>query len=85
VGATVGQQAYLEALKYFGPGGVQICHRSRTITVDEQAMSAHMHHGDAMGECAGGGEVATVGLKSRGVRTRPNVSRSKSKWDLDPE
>jgi hypothetical protein len=34
---------------------VTICHNGNTITVDEDALDAHLGHGDTIGACAGGG------------------------------
>ncbi len=31
---------------------VTICHNGHTITVDDSAVPAHLHHGDTLGECA---------------------------------
>lgn len=34
-----------------GPHKVAICHKGKTIHVDESAVKAHLKHGDYMGIC----------------------------------
>jgi hypothetical protein len=36
---------------YETPGKVAICHKGKTIYVNEAAVKAHVKHGDYMGTC----------------------------------
>jgi LPXTG-motif cell wall-anchored protein len=38
----------------YGPRRTTICHKSRTIIVDENAVAAHVRHGDRPGGCPSG-------------------------------
>jgi hypothetical protein len=51
MGSTIGKACYAKALEYFGPRGVEVCHRGRTIRVDAAAVDAHVRHGDLVGVC----------------------------------
>ena len=65
MGSLIGKKAWLEAQKYFNPGRVDICHRSRrTIAVANEAAAAHLRHGDTMGACP---EAGVAGSSAPGA------------------
>jgi len=93
MGSQIGKKAWAKAVVLFGPDKVDVCHaagndeKKHTITVDKQAVQAHLNHGDTVGACqnARGGVTApklqtepASGGRLKGVRQKQDaISRGK--------
>ena len=59
--AVVGSLAVAPAASAASHTPVTICHKGQTLVVDDNAVAAHLRHGDSLGKCKTGGEDGNGG------------------------
>ena len=64
----------------YGPSRTTVCHKSRTIVVDENAVTAHLLHGDRPGGCPSG-----AGILGAGRGQGSGQGRLRAAWSATPQ
>ena len=97
MGAEIGMTAWAKAQEYYGGGKVYVCHappgnpnNAHTIEISENALQAHLGHGDAFGACEDdppdddtGGEAIVDSFDDRPSRFLRVSARSNGKAGND--